>query len=213
MKDQDFIKSLAKNHSKVASLPNANRRAFLFGVLSFIGVLFLINLGGGLRSISEDYGFNLQTLELLSTLIAFFSLLIISFNSSIPGNSIHLPIKVFYICSLVFLTSLGIRYFFIPNNYAPMLNRVFHCSKEVLFYAGAIQLFLYWRISKGVLINLKSTVIFTTLAAAILPMMLMAIGCCITPKHIWTSHFIPLASYTLIVACAQYYFLRKNYEY
>lgn len=213
MNDKEFIESLTKNHSKVSSLPNANKRAFLFGVFSFLATLLIINFNGGLRAISDDYGFNFQTLELLSTFMAFVSLLVISFNSSIPGNSINGAIKIFYICSIIFLTSLLIRYFFIPNNYAPMLKRVFHCSNEVLFYAFIIQIFLYWRISKGVLTNLKTTVIFTTLAAGVLPMMLMAIGCCITPGHIFTSHLLPVAAYTLVMGCVQYYFLRKSYEY
>jgi len=213
MNDQEFIKSLSKNHSQIRSLPYANKRAVLFGILSFIFLLSVVYFLGGLRNLADDYGLNLQTLELLTSLTAFFSVLMISFNSTIPGNSVNTAMKVFYFSSFIFVSSLIIRLFFLPTGYAPMVHRVFHCYKEVLFYAAGIQMFLYWRISKGVITNMKVTVTYTTLAAAILPLMLMSLGCCITPVHIIESHFIPLAIYTLVMAMAQYHFLRKNYEY
>ncbi len=213
MKDQDLIKSLSQKHSKVKTLPNANKRALTFGVISFFSVLILMYFNGGFRVLSNDYGFNFQTLELVSIFVAFFSIMIVSFNSSIPGNTINSALKVFYTCSFLFGISLLYRYLFIPDGYAPMLTRVFHCTEEVLAYATLIQFFLYWRVSKGVLLSLKKTVIFTTLTAATLPLMLMALGCCIRPVHIFTSHFAPLAIYTVVVGIAQYYFLRKKYEY
>lgn len=190
-KDLDFIKELSQDLKSVKPLLSPERRTILWLFLSFLiitGLMFIIK---PLNSIILNK-FTHPTFVVEFSLIfgSIVSMSYASFLSVVPGAIAKKNLKYFFAPVITLFTYYLIKYIAHMTSAHEVAHRP-TCLTEVLVYAVIPSLHILWLVKKGFFVDRRPTLFYATTSAALVPALLMHLGCMHGTVHVMMFHLAP----------------------